>query len=129
MVIKRAINENGAAPELPILAQELAAIAQEKEKLEARDKAIRAVLMERTSVGFLEMVNVNGQDYKVGKFQEEVTVLKTTDQIFDLVNLDNFLKIASVSLTRVKDVIGKDHAHLIAGYDPVEKIKVLKVKK
>ena len=125
MVIKRQASREH---KIVSLGESLAHVASMKTALEAQEKVIREELFGLMNVGDSFPIEDAGIYYKLEKYNAEITVLKPIDEIFKMTNLGAFLKIVSVTMTKIKEVVGKDHAMLVERYDKEPKVRLMKDK-
>lgn len=111
--------------EVPIneVASKLIDVKIKKEELEAQEKALKAILMQRLEIG--DRVDADG--YRVSRIKTVTPVVSVETANEELDNVD-FMQVVKVSITELKKKMGEDRINEIAEkFDVKDYISVKKI--
>ncbi len=106
----------------------LAMVMLEIERLQEESDKLRERLMENMHTDEEIQFTVSDVPFKLKKYKEEKEVLRSNEEIYNEVGIDAFVKIANVTLGKIKKIIGKNYSHLIAEYTSDLKVRLSKVR-
>lgn len=112
--------------EVPIneVASKLIEIKQEKEELEAQEKALKATLMNHLEIG--GHIDVDG--YRVSRIKTVTPFVSATAASSEL-DMDDFMQVVKVSVTELRKKMGDDRINEIAEkFDVKDYISVKELK-
>jgi len=124
MVVKRGAREHAVI----LRAGRLAQIKEEIDKLKEEEELIRKELRSNMKLGDSIEINIDNVDWILSYKNSQHAVLMPKDKIFEHIGQEKFIEIATFSLTKAQEVLGKSALILVDEYKDVPTLKLNKKK-